>query len=175
MQAERARLLLPVSGLLLKLLGGFALPFSIHLWLNGHPVPVSVTVAQSSCQPHNNWGCSFFLKCFSEEFDSNKFCIQIWHNEMEKLGCFLLLDRSFSRLFPPFCPAGLVFTEPLTCYVLDGFLMAYCIIATMLYFRLKVGGRLLAHLSLTCTNLALTKHVLLHSFSLLGVWLLRSL
>ncbi|TWW81019.1 hypothetical protein D4764_01G0008340 [Takifugu flavidus] len=28
-------------------------------------------------------------------------------------------------------------THPLTCYILDAFLLAYCIIATMVYLKLK--------------------------------------
>uniref|UniRef100_A0A3B5KDZ2 Uncharacterized protein n=1 Tax=Takifugu rubripes TaxID=31033 RepID=A0A3B5KDZ2_TAKRU len=35
------------------------------------------------------------------------------------------------------CPSEDFLTHPLTCYILDAFLLAYCIIATMVYLKLK--------------------------------------
>ncbi|XP_035533190.1 T-cell surface glycoprotein CD3 zeta chain-like isoform X2 [Morone saxatilis] len=49
-----------------------------------------------------------------------------------RTGVFVL----FALLVPGSCKDAF-FTEPVTCYFLDGILIIYCIIATALYFREK--------------------------------------
>ncbi|KAM9343368.1 T-cell surface glycoprotein CD3 zeta chain-like [Pholidichthys leucotaenia] len=43
-------------------------------------------------------------------------------------------------LLQPVCCSEVFFTDPVLCYILDGFLVVYCIIATALFFREKFYG-----------------------------------
>lgn len=54
---------------------------------------------------------------------------------MDKRDISLLM--LFVLLVPVSCEADSFFTEPIACYILDGILIIYCIIATGFYFREK--------------------------------------
>lgn len=54
-------------------------------------------------------------------------------NVEKSAGSYLYSTASFFYL-----PAELWLTSPVTCYILDGFLIIYCLITTALFFREKV-------------------------------------
>lgn len=78
---------------------GFELPcFSFHLWLNGHPVPLSLTVTNQ----HINTLCqSTTDQQFPDVFKSATLKCKSCH--FADLKCFFLDFRSVSKQICPFC------------------------------------------------------------------------
>lgn len=73
------------------------------------------------------------LKFGSEQKKSKPWAL-CWMNISKNLPAAIM-----TWVFPSsVSPAEFLFTEPLTCYMLDGILILYCLIATVLYFREKV-------------------------------------
>nr|XP_046260876.1 CD247 antigen like [Scatophagus argus] len=54
-----------------------------------------------------------------------------------RMGVFVL----FVLMLPVSCE-DILFTEPITCYFLDGILIIYCLVVTACYFREKFSTRL---------------------------------
>lgn len=97
------------------------------------------TQSHSHISTHNVTTDQQFVDVFKIKYLCATLKCKSCHFADLKWGFFLILDLSLSRFVLFVCPSEDFVTHPLTCYILDGFLLAYCIIATMVYLRLKVG------------------------------------